>query len=484
MSTDHIYNIKVLIKKAGYPNEFQLVPLPLSGSNRNYYRVIFSDTHDPPTLIASHNNDVRENIAHNSFTMHFRSLGLNVPEIYASDSSYRYFLMQDLGDITLFSMLSTNREKAIEHYKNVVADLVKFQVQGIKGLDLDVAYPVKKFNKRSVMWDLNYFKYYFVKPHDINFDENLLEDDFEKFADQLLSTELDYFNYRDFQSRNIMIHDNNLWYIDFQGGRQGSLQYDLVSLLYQAKANLSDDTRNILYNHYLETLNSALPGKQAMFDLHYTDFIYFRLMQVMGAYGFRGLVQRKAHFLQSIPLAISSLSSMLQKSPLKTNLTELNNVFNQISSLDYQTKSENNKALTISINSFSFKKKGIPTDISGNGGGHVFDCRSLPNPGRIADLRDYTGMQQPVIKYLEDQKEVKEFLTNAINIIEQSISNYQKRNFSDLQVNFGCTGGRHRSVYSASTVAKYIRSKFPDVNVDISHLEIDDRNQSTSGRLR
>lgn len=472
MANEQINKIRTLIKQEGYPEDCQVIPIPSSGSNRDYYRIVFSDRSSHKSIIASHNNDVNENIAHYSFTMHFSSLGFNVPEIFARDSTYRYFLMQDLGDVTLFHMLESNRDKAISYYYTVIEDLVKFQIQGIAGLDLDVAYPVKNFNKRSIMWDLNYFKYYFIKPHNIDFDENLLENDFEYFANQLLDTELDYFNYRDFQSRNIMVHDDKLWYIDFQGGRQGSLQYDLVSLLYQAKANLSEETRILLYNHYIKTLNKVLPGKQEMFEKRFTDFVYFRLMQVMGAYGFRGMVQRKAHFLQSIPLAISSLSSLLKKHPLNDKLTELTKVLNQITSLDYSSKSVNNNQLTITINSFSFKKKGIPIDISGNGGGHVFDCRSLPNPGRLPELRDYTGLQQPIIDFLSKKAEIDEFLQNTINIVDQSINNYIARNFNNLQINFGCTGGRHRSVYCTSMVAKHIKNKFPEIVVEIEHKEI------------
>ena len=474
MPKDHIQNIRELLEKEGYPNDNQIIPLPTSGSNRNYYRVVFSGNFEPSTLIASYNSDINENIAHLSFTVHFESLELSVPQIYTRDNSYKYFLMQDLGDITLFDMLSVNRTKALEYYKKAIVGLVKFQTEGILGLDLDVAYPVKKFNKRSVMWDLNYFKYYFVKPHDINFDENILEDNFEKFTDILLSSELDYFNYRDFQSRNIMIHKDKPWYIDFQGGRKGPLQYDLVSLLYQAKANLGYETRDLLYNHYIDILNSVLPGKQSMFEENFTYFIYFRLMQVMGAYGFRGLVQRKAHFLQSIPLVISSLSNLLQKSPLNAKFIEINNIFKQILSLSYSDAPIKKNGLTININSFSYKKKGIPVDISGNGGGHVFDCRSLPNPGRIPELRDYTGLQQPIIDYLENQKEVNDFFINAKAIVDHSISNYIERNFNNLQINFGCTGGRHRSVFSASKIAEHINNKFPDVNVVIRHMEIDD----------
>lgn len=473
MATDHIKSIRNLLKDAGYPNNPQITPLPSSGSNRYYFRIIFSDGFFPSTLIASYNNDVRENIAHNSFTEHFRSLGFNVPEIYARNNGYQYFLMKDLGDMTLFSLLTDDRKKAIEYYKNAVADLVEFQVHGIKNLDFDVAYPTKKFNARSIMWDLNYFKYYFLKPHNIDFDENRLEKDFNTFTKLILSAEINYFCYRDFQSRNIMVFDNNLWYIDFQGGRQGPLQYDLVSLLYQVKANLSDDDKDIIYNHYLKNLNSVLPGKQAQFEKYYSGFIYFRLMQVIGAYGFRGLVQHKAHFLQSLPMAINSLSNLLQKSPINVRVPELTRVLNNIASLDYISTPESYNGLTIRINSFSYKLKGIPVDYTGNGGGYVFDCRGLPNPGRIEGLRDYTGLQQPVIKYLKAQNEVNKFLTHVIDIVEQSINNYQLRKFNNLQVNFGCTGGRHRSVYSAFKVAEHVKNKFPEVNVEVKHLEID-----------
>ncbi|MFK5857596.1 MAG: RNase adapter RapZ [Bacteroidota bacterium] len=472
MSTNHIQNIKSLLKKNGYPDDYQVIPMPSSGSNRVYYRVKFTDINVPSSLIASYNDDVSENIAHNSFTLHFRSLGLNVPEIYAHDKGFKYFLIQDLGESTLFDMLKVDRNRALKYYENVIDDLVDFQVEGIKNLDLDVAYPTKAFDKRSIMWDLNYFKYYFVKPHNIIFNEDLLQNDFEEFVDLLLNTDLNYFNYRDFQARNIMIYNDEPWYIDFQGGRRGSLQYDLVSLLYQAKANLSDDTRQHLYSQYIKTLDTKLKGSKLAFEKLYPSFIYFRLMQVMGAYGFRGLVQRKAHFLQSIPMVINSLYDILLKLDIGAPLNELKKIFGQIIILDYKSSSENSTGLTVNINSFSFKKKGIPTDITGNGGGHIFDCRSLPNPGRLAHLRDFTGLQEPVKKYLEEQIEVANFLTNAISIIDQSIENYKERKFNNLQINFGCTGGRHRSVFSASKVAEYVKNKFPDVNVEIHHLEL------------
>ncbi len=478
MPGDHIRNIKVLLSENGFSNNYQIIPLPQSGSERQYFRILFSESGEtecksedrPESVIASFNNDISENIANYSFTQHFRSLDLNVPEIIAKDRSYKYFLIQDLGDVTLFDLLG--KKKNTELLKKVISDLVKFQVTGIRDLDIDVAYPVKEFNHRSVMWDLNYFKYYFIKPHNIDFNENILEDNFITLAKELLKSECDYFNYRDFQSRNIMILNDEPWYIDFQGGRKGPLQYDLISLLYQVKANISDETRGMLHSYYLSELNKLVPGKVQMFEKYFYYFRYFRLMQVMGAYGFRGIVQRKSHFLQSIPLAISSLEKLMSESSLIDKVPELAGVFEQIVNLNYKRYNTEKNLLTISVSSFSYKKKGIPIDISGNGGGHVFDCRSLPNPGRYETLRDFTGNDEPVITFLKDQKEMMEFINNTKNIIDQSVNNYIARKFNDLQVNFGCTGGRHRSVYCASLTANYLRKTYPDTNVILTHHEL------------
>jgi len=473
MQQNHIKNIRSLLDISGFESNAEIIPLPVSGSNRIYFRVIFSKVSETKSVLASYNSDVSENIAHNSFTVHFRSLGLRVPEIYARDDSYHYFIIQDLGDTTLFDLLEKDRQKALNLYKNVITDLLNFQLKGIQNLDLDVAYPVKSFDRRSVMWDLNYFKYYFIKPHDISFNENLLESDFEVFADSLLNSNRNYFNYRDLQARNIMYHDNELWYIDFQGGRKGPLQYDLVSLLNQVKAKLSEDNKHELHDHYLTELENRLPGSQIEFEKYYADFEYFRLMQVMGAYGFRGKIQRKAHFLQSIAPSISSLKELMEKSPFSSNMKELRNVFNQIIEISDYKETETNDELTIAVNSFSYKKKGIPIDTTGNGGGHVFDCRSLPNPGRIANLRDFTGLDKEIINYLKDKPEMKVFISSATEIIDQSVSNYLERGFNNLQINFGCTGGRHRSVFSASTLGKYLKNKYPSANVIINHNELD-----------
>ena len=473
MPDNHIQNIRSLLLKSGFKDKAEVIPLPGSGSNRQYYRVKFESFNDPSSIIASYNEDINENIAYNSFTSHFGLQGFNVPKIYACDNSYRYFLIQDLGDTTLMDILTTDKEKAYELYEGVINDLLNFQIEGIKNLDLDVAYPVKSFDSRSIMWDLNYFKYYFVKPHNIQFNENNLEDDFELFTTQLLLSDCNYFNYRDFQARNIMFHDNKLWYIDFQGGRLGPLQYDLISLLNQVKANLPDQIKSKLYNSFTNKLFELLPDQKTVFNKHYTDYEYFRLMQVMGAYGFRGKVQGKGHFLQSIAPSIDALRKLMNSSPLETKFKELNKILGQIIQInDYKTP-VSYSGLTISVNSFSYKKKGIPIDTTGNGGGHVFDCRSLPNPGRLAELRDYTGKDNQIIEYLESKTEIMDFIENVKLILNPSVENYIIRNFSDLQINFGCTGGRHRSVYSTETIGKYLQKRYPKAHVVIKHNELD-----------
>lgn len=472
MPNEHINNIRELIKNAGYNEEYNIIPLPVSGSNRSYFRAIDKSDYSN-TIIASFNEEINENIAQYSFTTHFLSRNFRVPEIYAKDSSYRYFLLQDLGKSALFDIIRENPQASAKYLKMVVKDLVKFQIDGIKGMDMSVAYPIADFNRMSVLWDLNYFKYYFIKTHNISFNELRLEDDFEKLCDKLLEPENNYFMYRDFQSRNIIIKDDLPWYIDFQGGRKGPLQYDLVSLLNQVKANLPEDLKIEIRGTYLKELEKKIPGQSKRFMTYYHEFEFFRLIQVMGAYGFRGLVEKKAHFLHSLIPAIESLKRLLTVTNLLDEYQELKHVLEQITKIKKYEKIETKKGLNISINSFSYKKKGIPIDMTGNGGGHVFDCRSLPNPGRIEELRDFTGLETPVIEYLKKQNEVKSFLNNTANIVTQSIDNYLERDFLNLQLNFGCTGGRHRSVYSAEFISKLIKEKYPQVIVNLNHNELE-----------
>ena len=457
----------------GMSDPLEIRELPSSGSGRTYYRVFLTSGN---SVLAAFNDDIRENRAWYGFSEHFRKQGLPVPGIFAADKSERYFLLQDLGDTDLLSLLLEKGEDHVRPlYRQVIGDLLKFQVEGIRGLDPSVAYPTRQFDARSIMWDLNYFKYYFVKTHDILFHEHELEADFQNFCEELLRSRSAYFMYRDFQARNIMIHEGKPWYIDFQGGRMGPLPYDLVSLLYQAKANLSDHFRKELYDLYLNNLQQILPDEAVDFNRRFSLFAVFRTMQVLGAYGFRGIIQRKGHFLSSIPYATGNLEKITDD-PFRRTYPELSGVLDAISRLDmYRPAAMETNKLVVEISSFSYKKNGYPPDLTENGGGFVFDCRALPNPGRLSDLKDFTGREKPVADYLEDQTEVGEFLANVFRIVDQSADNYLERGFTSLQVNFGCTGGKHRSVYSAERLKSHLIHRYGNrLVVKLKHATLDD----------
>ncbi|NOY50697.1 MAG: phosphotransferase [Chlorobi bacterium] len=471
----HIENINQILAKNNYPKVEEIVELPSAGSARLYFRVFFEYYGHKPVL-AAFNPEVNENIAQYSFSMHFLKKGLNVPEIYAKDESYRYFLLQDLGDQTMLdaaASMKTGEKRKL--YQKVLKQLLRFQTQGIKGLDLDVAWPVKKFGPDNILWDLNYFKYYFIKTHTIYFDELKLETDFRNLSKLLLAAKPGFFLYRDFQARNIMIHNGEPWFIDFQGGRQGPLVYDVVSLLYQAKANLMEGFRDELSDFYLDELKKQSTNLAEDFKEHYHWFIWFRIMQVMGAYGYRGKLQAKAHFLQSIPYVIKNIKILLEQKPLGDGFAELKSVFMQICDLkEYELITTIREKLQVNINSFSYKKGGYPIDISGNGGGFAFDCRALPNPGRYKNLKDFTGRDKMVIDFLNEKPETKLFVNQAYTMVKQSIDNYLDRGFNNLQINFGCTGGKHRSVYCAEKIAGLIIGKYSErVIVSLRHQQLE-----------
>ena len=452
----------------------KIIHLPLSGSDRKYFRI----TSKTKSLIGVYNHDKKENIAFLSFTKHFFDKGLNVPEIFAEDLDNNIYLLQDLGNTTLFAFLSEEKNKNVftidllEAYKKVLKELPKFQILAGKDLDYSVCYPRASFDKQSMLWDLSYFKYYFLKLAQIPFDEQLLEDDFETFTKFLLKAEGDYFLYRDFQSRNIMLQNEQAYFIDYQGGRKGALQYDLASLLYDAKAAIPQDDRNKLLNYYLNILENYIEVDKKEFIEYYYGFVLIRIMQAMGAYGFRGFYERKEHFLASIPYAIENLSWILDNIEFAVELPTLMKVLRKLPQSKKLKQLEAGKkqiSLTVEVNSFSYKR-GIPVDVSENGGGFVFDCRALHNPGRYDEYKQLTGKDKKVIDFLKKEKEADEFLNNILKIIEQSINKYQKRNFKNLMVNFGCTGGQHRSVYCAERLTEYLRKNF-DVNVNLRHRE-------------
>lgn len=446
--------------------------LPLSGSSRKYYRLI-SETH---CAIGVYNEDAKENKAFVAFTKHFNSINLPVTDIYAEDLVEGIYLQKDLGNETLYSFLSSNRvdntipNNVVECYKKVVKTLPLFQIEGNKGFNYDYCYPRTHFDKQSMMWDLSYFKYYFLKLANVAFDEQSLEEDFHTFCNFLLEAKSDYFLYRDFQSRNIMLVENEPIFIDYQGGRKGALQYDLASVLYDAKADLPQKLRNELFEIYVDEVEKHTEVNRVEFEAHYYGFVLIRIMQALGAYGFRGYYEKKTHFLQSIPFALSNLEWILKNKPLPIQISSLLEVLFELTRTErLRSFPDSPQRLSVAVNSFSYKK-GIPKDDSGNGGGFVFDCRVLPNPGRLAEFKEKTGMDKEVIDYLEIIPEVEQFKNHIKGLIDIAVGNYLKRGFTSLQINFGCTGGQHRSVYFAQQMALYIKKTYP-TNVLLRHRE-------------
>jgi aminoglycoside/choline kinase family phosphotransferase len=437
--------------------------------------------------------DVREeNVAFLEFSRHFRRRGLPVPEIYAEDLSHGAYLEEDFGSTTLFEFLSDHRNgatiapEAVAAYRKVVAVLPRFQVEAGRDLNYKVCYPRASFDRQSIAWDLNYFKYYFLRLAGIPFNEQALEHDFRRLTKFLLSASRDYFLYRDFQSRNIMLRkilgqmpsDVQPFFLDYQGGRKGALQYDIASLLYDAKADLPPDLRQQLLDHYLDSVAGFLDLDRSVFMQHYYAYVYVRIMQALGAYGFRGFYERKEHFLQSVPYALKNLRWLLHNVELPIALPTLMEAFKSMGAsekLQGLTSSSEPEKLTVRVFSFSFHR-GLPQDQSGNGGGFVFDGRSLPNPGREERFKTLTGKDAPVIDYLNQQESVHQFLASVMSLVDASVSTYQGRGFKHLMVSFGCTGGQHRSVYLAEQLAKHLRAR-DGVEVVVRHREQEQLNQ-------
>lgn len=471
--TEHL---QYLFEQWSEENLVSTTPLPQSGSYRQYFRMI-SANHQ---AIGVYNPDKSENLAFITFTKHFIKHNLKVPHLYGSDIEKNVYLIEDLGNETLFSFITKNRageefpNKIKEHYKTALTELAKFQIDAFDELDFSVCYPRSSFDKQSMLWDLHYFKYYFLKLTQTPFDEQKLEDDFTTLIDFLLSTDIDFYMYRDFQSRNIMLKNDEPYFVDYQGGRKGALQYDVASLLYDAKADIPQQIRDELLEYYLLVLNHKINIDRDEFKKYYYGYVLIRILQAMGAYGFRGIHEKKAHFLKSIPYAVNNIEHLLSKNLLPHGLNELNSALNHIlknRSLRKFETIENSEKLTVSINSFSYIS-GIPVDLTGNGGGFVFDCRSLHNPGRYDEFKMLTGKDEAVIEFLNKQSDVQEFLTDITSIIERAINNYTQRGFSHLMINIGCTGGQHRSVYCAEKLVEYL-NKFIDVNVILQHIELE-----------
>ena len=461
--------LRALYRKAFGREPEIFEPLRADGSARMLFRL----KDGARSAIGVFGPDKLENRAFLEFSRHFRGAKLPVPEIYAEDQAQGVYLEEDLGSTTLFEFLTAERKGAelpppvLGAYRKVLDWLPRFQAQVSAGLDLKHCYPRASFDRQSIMWDLNYFKYYFLKLAKIPFNEAKLEDDFSRFADFLLEAPADYFLYRDFQSRNVMLRDGEPWFIDYQGGRRGARHYDLASLLYDAKADLQPETRDLLRRHYQD----AAGVKEAEFMRHYPAFVFIRIMQAMGAYGLRGFYERKTHFLASVPYAVRNIEWLLRNCELELKTPELTACFKRIAASSYLRQFGQTKlGLTVRVMSFSYKN-GVPLDDRGHGGGFVFDCRALPNPGRYEQYAQLTGRDKPVVDFLLKEPEVSRFLENVYAITDMSVENYLSRNFTSLSVAFGCTGGRHRSVFCAEALAARLKGRY-GARVELSHREL------------
>jgi aminoglycoside/choline kinase family phosphotransferase len=468
--------LKNLFERRFHSPVTQVRPLQgeLGGSGRKIIRL----SGDGVTAIGILYDVREENVAFLEFSRHFRKHGLPVPEIYGEDLDQGVYLEEDFGDSSLFEFLSKNRTgenifPAVgDAYRKVIAILPRFQVEAGRDLNYKVCYPRDSFDRQSISWDLNYFKYYFLRLAGIPFSEQALEDDFNRLTDFLLSAPRDYFLYRDFQSRNIMLRDGQPYFLDYQGGRKGALQYDVASLLYDAKADLPPELRQQLLDHYLDTLAGFVDLKRDEFMQHYYAYVYVRIMQALGAYGFRGFYERKAHFLQSVPYALKNLRWLLHNVTLPIALPALMNAFHgMLASPKLLALSSDADNLVVQIFSFSYHGE-KPKDESGNGGGPMFDGRWLPNPGRDEAFKTLTGKDAPVADYLNQQESVHRFLSDAMSLVNAHVSVWQERQFRNLMFSFGCTGGQHRSVYLAEECAKRLRGR-TGIEVVVRHLELE-----------
>jgi aminoglycoside/choline kinase family phosphotransferase len=451
---------------------------PLQGQLGGSGRQIIRLSNEKNTAIGIVYGVREENIAFLDFSRHFRKHGLPVPEIYGEDLDHGVYLEEDLGNTTLYEFLSKNRKAAtiaapvVEAYRKVVAILPRFQVEAGRDVNYEACYPIGSFDRQSVAWDLNYFKYYFLRLAGVPFNEQALEDDFGRLTDFLMSADRHYFLYRDFQSRNIVLRAGQPYFVDYQGGRKGALQYDIASLLFDAKADLPPELRQELLDHYLDALSDYIKVDREAFMKHYYAYVYVRILQALGAYGFRGFYERKQHFLQSVPFAMKNLRWLLHHVTLPIELPTLMAAFqSMLASEKLQGLAGQAEPLSLRIFSFSFHQ-GAPKDETGHGGGFVFDGRSLPNPGREERFKALTGKDTPVIEYLNQQESVHQFLASVMSLVDASVNSYRERGFKNLMVSFGCTGGQHRSVYLAEQLAKHFRAR-NGVEVAVRHLQLE-----------
>ena len=473
-------NIRELFIKWKGKEPVSLDVLPQSGSERRYFRLYYNDI----SVIGTYGANVKENEAFFYFSEQFREKELATPKILAISDDKQYYLQEDFGDVSLLNKLEVGgfTQPVYDLFKKSLEELARLQVNGDKDLDYDQCLTNKEFGKQAIMADLLYFKYYFLDALRKPYDKQKLIDDFEALSNYLTHTEYKYFMFRDFQSRNIMVkEDNSVHFIDYQGGMKGAPQYDVASMLWQARANLPDEWKYGLLEDYIDAFENTIGQSvnRNMFQSQYNGYVLIRLLQVLGAYGFRGLFERKAQFLTSIPLALKNLKEFFQHKSLGIVVPEFSRVLNlcvadEIIQQFAPVQATEKTPLTVKIKSFSYRN-GLPADDSGNGGGFVFDCRGILNPGRIESMKTKTGRDKEVKDFLEQQTKMTEFLNSVFDIVDISVEDYIKRDFESLSICFGCTGGQHRSVYAADALARHLKNKFK-VKIDLNHMVQDPKN--------
>jgi aminoglycoside/choline kinase family phosphotransferase len=465
--------IRQLFATISSANAQSIEKIPQSGSDRIYFRIRTAEE----SYIATWGHNIQENVTFMAFSTHFKSCGCPVPRILGVNEDQTIYIQEDFGDVSLLNKLEEHgyTDYVYDLFKQSLRELAKLQIVGGAGIDYNLCLTAKEFGKQAILSDLLYFKYYFLDTLRYAYDKQALLSNLEALSSYLTYTENKHFMFRDFQSRNVMIKDEKVHFIDFQGGMRGALQYDVASLLWQARAELPDDWKNNLLDYYIDEANTLLenPADKIIFTSQYNGYVLIRLLQVLGAYGFRGLFERKAQFLTSIPLALRNLKWFSENRRMGIALPEFEKCLQFCVSDDVMSRFEPLQAtaetpLTVSINSFSYKNS-IPADDSGNGGGFVFDCRGILNPGRVEEYKTQSGLDKTVKDYLEQQTAMPAFLNSVFDIVDISVTDYIKRGFESLSVNFGCTGGQHRSVYAAEALARHLRNKFK-VKVNIQHL--------------
>ena len=465
-------DIKQLFKSIHSIEWDELTKIPQSGGDRMYFRIVQGNQ----SWIATYSLNIKENDTFIYFAAHFASKELPVPKVLAVNEDKSIYIQADLGNVSLLEVLEKEgkTERVFSLFQKSLKALANLQVNGGEGLDYARCLTSKEFGKHSILTDLLYYKYYFLDTLQYPYDKQALIDEFELLSEKLASKDLNHFLYRDFQSRNIIVHNDEVFFIDFQGGMQGGLSYDVASLLWQAKAELPNEWKEKLAAYYLEEVQKLLPTpiSTELFYKQYNGFVLLRLLQVLGAYGFRGLFERKAHFLRSIPLGLNNLKNFLSIAPISEEAPVFAGILNWMVSDEVLARfnppiATESTPLVITINSFSYKK-GLPTDSSDNGGGFIFDMRGILNPGRFDEYKKLSGQDKPVQDFLEQRTKMNTFLNSVWDLIDITVENYLSRDFASLQINFGCTGGQHRSVFAAEQTARHLKNKYK-VKLELEH---------------